>query len=127
MSRRMRFLIWIGSPWLATLVVWTVFVACIDTPEDPPPPIARLVAAWDPLSCGAPHRVAIELEDEAGYMISGSTPCALGSLTLDAPHFGIYRGRIYAWDLEQPMIRSITALHMTVDEPIVRWFVETPR
>jgi len=118
---------WIGSPWLATAAVWTVFVACIDAPADPVAPAARVVGTWDPVTCGEPHRVAIELEDEDGYRVSGSTRCALGSLAINAPHFGIYRGRIYAWALDEPTIRSITPLEITVDEPIVRWFVETPR
>ncbi len=123
----MRLIMWIGSPWLATAVVWTVFVACIDSPAETLP-AARVVATWDPTSCGDPHRVVIELEDDDGNQLSGSTRCTLGSIAIDAPHFGTYRGRIFAWLLEdKPVIRSITPLHLTVDEPIVRWFVETPR
>ena len=124
----MRLIIWIGSPWLVTALFWLAFIACVDAPYDPPPAVSRVVASWDPDSCGDPHRVAIELEDEAGVKLSTSTRCGLGSLTLDAPHFGIYRGRIYAWALEaDPMIRSITALRLTIDEPVVRWMIATPQ
>jgi hypothetical protein len=123
----MRFLVWIGSPVLLTVAFWSSFVACIDAPAPEIPPAARIVAAWDPLACGEPHRVVVELEDEAGVMIAASTRCASGMLTLDAPHYGIYRGRLYAWELETDVeIRSVMAIHMAVDEPIVRWWVATP-
>jgi hypothetical protein len=118
--------LWIGSTIAATLGFWTCFGACVDTPMPPSPPQARIVAIWDPLVCGAPHRVAVELEDEDGAKLAISTPCELGSLMLDAPHFGIYRGRIYAWVLGEPE-RSIEQVQLVVDEPIVRWNVSTPQ
>jgi hypothetical protein len=118
--------IWIAATAATTLAFWTCFGACVDTPQPPSLPQAKIVAAWDPLQCGEPHRVAVELEDDAGVPLSMSAPCSLGGLTLDAPHFGVYRGRIYAWQLGQPE-RSIADVHLIVDEPIVRWDVETPR
>jgi len=118
---------WIAAPLAATCVFWTCFGACVMPP--PPadePPQARLVAAWDPLACGEPHRVVVELEDDAGVPLSVSAPCVLGSLTLDAPHLGIYHGRIYAWILGEA-IRSIAPVVLSIDAPIVQWVVPTPR
>ncbi len=120
----MRTLGWIISPWIATLLFWSLFAACIDTPSEPDPPPARLVASWDPLACGEPHRVVLDLEDEAGVRITSSTPCWLGGLALDV-EMGLYRGRIYAWVLDQP-IRSVSAVSIAVDATIVRWQVPTP-
>ncbi|MEJ7600848.1 MAG: hypothetical protein WKG01_23285 [Kofleriaceae bacterium] len=124
----MRFLILIFTPWLATLAFWFLFVACIDQPMPPSEPLARILTIWDPLACGEPHRVVIELEDEDGENISGSTPCAVGSLALDAPHLGVYWGRIYAWQLEaDPQMRSVMPFRLAVDDPVVRGLVATPR
>ena len=122
----MRFSIYpCSSLFLAVLLVASAG-ACIDAPLPPGPAVARLVAVWDPLACGDPHRVVVELEDEDGAALSASTPCNLGSLTLDVSHFGSYRGRIYAWALAAP-IRSITPIELSIDEPIVHWEVPTPR
>ena len=93
----MRFVICVVSPWLATVAFWSLFVACIDAPMPESEPLARILTTWDPLACGEPHRVVLELEDESGTKLAGSTPCANGSLALDAPHLGVYWGRIYAW------------------------------
>ena len=114
-------------PCLATLLFWFAFTACIDSPmpDHDTPPIARVVVAWDPLACHTPHRVVVELEDHAGVKLSSSTACATGSLTIDTPHFGLYFGRIYAWEAGED-IRSITAVRLVVDEPVVRWWVATP-
>lgn len=123
----MRLFVWICSPAFFSLCFWLSFVACLDAPVPDRPPVSRIIAAWDPTMCGEPHRVVVELEDEGGAMISASTRCEVGMLTLDAPHFGIYRGRLYAWELDHEVeIRSVTALVMTVDEPVVRWWVATP-
>lgn len=111
---------------LVVLLCCPLFAACLDEPLPPSSPVARLVAGWDPLACGEPHRVAIELEDDNGARLAASTPCNIGGLTVDMPHFGIYRGRIYAWALEAP-IRSVTQIDMAIDEPIVHWYVATPR
>ena len=108
------------------LVLGCSLWACIDEPLEPRSSVARLVAGWDPLDCGDPHRVAIELEDERGARLAASTPCNLGALSIDIARFGIYRGRIYAWALDAP-IRSVAPLELTVDEPIVHWYGATPR
>jgi hypothetical protein len=113
------------TPWIATALFWLAFTACIDSPMPDDPAIARVVVAWDPLACGAPHRIVVELEDQAGVKLSSSTPCNTGSLTVDAPHFGIYYGRIYAWEAGED-IRSITPVRLFVDEPVVRWLIATP-
>jgi hypothetical protein len=120
----MRFVIYILAPWLATLAFWSTFSACIDTPYEPLPPAARIQASWDPLACGDPHRVAIELEDEGGATTSASTPCARGGLTLDLDHFGVYRGRVYAWEAGE--VRSVTPVRLEVDQSIVHWQITTP-
>ena len=121
----MRLFALIAPPVLVSLLFWSAFVACIDGPVPEASPGARIVVSWDPLACGAPHRVAIELADEEGVPISASAPCALGGLALEAPHLGVYLGRVYAWTAGQP-IRSIMPVRLYVDEPIVRWVVATP-
>jgi hypothetical protein len=117
---------WIASTSLATVAFWSVFGACVDAPLPNDEPQARVVAAWDPLQCGEPHRVVIELEDDAGIPLASSAPCALGELTLDAPRLGRYRGQIYAWTLDDK-VRSMTAVDLSVDAPVMRWVVPTPR
>ena len=88
--------LWIVTTLAVTFTFWTCFGACVDVPRSPPVPDAKIVAAWDPLACGEPHRIVVELEDEAGVPLSASAPCSLGGLVLDPPHFGTYRARIYA-------------------------------
>jgi hypothetical protein len=117
---------WVGSTSLATIAFWCLFGACIDAPMPRDEPQARVVASWDPLQCGDPHRVVIELEDEAGIPLSASAPCVIGEVTLDAPTLGRYRGRIYAWTLEDTE-RSIAPVDLIVDAPVLRWVVPTPR
>lgn len=108
------------------LVCLTVLTACIDAPvEAEVPPIARVIVHWDPLACGDPHRVAVELEDDAGARLSSSTACTTGSLVLDTAHYGLYYGRIYAWRAGEE-IRAVTPVRLVIDEPIVRWLVATP-
>lgn len=85
-----------------------------------------MVAMWDPLACGDPHRVAVELEDELGVPISRSVPCNLGSVSLDVPHWGVWTGRIYSWRIG-PDIRSVMPVRFEVDEPIIHWYVDTPQ
>ena len=127
MRRRMRsLLLLLCSPLFAAALAWTALGACIDAPIAPGSSVARLVTVWDPLACGDPHRVAIDLQDDDGVMVSGSTPCNIGGLTLDVSHFGSYRGRIYAWALDVP-IRSVAPLELTIDQAIVHWTVATPR
>ena len=98
---------------------------CLDVPPASSSATARLVTAWDPLACGDPHRVVVELEDDGGAKLSASTPCDIGGLTLDVSHLGSYHGRIYAWALDAP-IRSITAIDVMIDKPIVHLQVSTP-
>jgi hypothetical protein len=128
-ASRMRCLASILCSFVLSLVFWVAFVACIDAPLPDAPPASRIVTTWDPRDCGGSYRVVVELEDDAGVDISASTPCLRGTLTLDAPHFGIYRGRIYAWELAggSAQIRSVMTVRLAVDEPILRWWVATPR
>lgn len=112
-------------PWLCALTFWFLFGACVANVPDEPEPVSRLIASWDPLACGEPHRVVLELEDENGNPVSSSTPCWLGGLAVDLPRWGWYTGRIYTWVLDQP-IRSIRNVTLAVDAAIVRWQVITP-
>ena len=120
-----------GTVWLAALAGAAV-AACVDLPagspagEDGEPAVARLVVAWDPLDCGAPHRIVVELVDDDGAEVSASTPCSLGVLTIDVGHLGRYRGRIYAWATAAP-VRSAAPIDVAIDQPIVRWDAATPR
>jgi len=118
-ARMRSYVVCFVSPVIAGVVFWGVFGACVDVAPMPAMPQAKLVASWDPLACGAPHRVAVELEDDDGAMLSSSAPCALGALTLDVPHFGIYRGRVYAWTLGAPE-RTIAPVDLAIDAPVVR-------
>jgi hypothetical protein len=121
---------WIASTIAATGVFWSCFgacvVGCVDTPLPDIEPQARVVATWDPLLCGEPHRVVIELEDDDGRMLSRSAPCDAAGITIDIERWGIYRGRIYAWTYG-PEIRSVSQVRLEVDAPIVLWTVDTPR
>ncbi len=98
---------------------------CIDAPLGDPLPLTRIQLDWDPRECGAPHRVVLELEDEAGTAMSTSTPCVMGTLALDGEAMGIYLGRMFAWTAGAPP-RSILPLRLDVDAPHVRWFVHMP-
>lgn len=118
-------LVLLCSPLVAAAAVWSALSACIDQPPEAGAAVARLVAAWDPLACGDPHRVVLELDDGAGEGRSVSAPCNLGGLTVDLPHLGSYQGRIYAWALGAP-VRSEAPVEVTIDQPVVQWFVATP-
>ena len=113
------------SPLAVAALAWTVFAACLDSPMGSSPSVARLVVAWDPLACGDPHRVAIELADETGAPLSASAPCNLGGMTVDVSHFGSYHGRLYAWAIDAP-VRSVMPVELVIDQPITRWDVATP-
>ena len=125
MRSAMRFVRLVAASWFATFAFWSTFAACIDTPADPSIPAARVQASWDPLACGDPHRVVIELEDEGGSASASSTPCARGGLAIDLDHFGLYRGRVYAWDAGT--VRSVTPVQLNVDHAVLHWQVVTPR
>jgi hypothetical protein len=119
-----------SNTFVAIVIVLANVGGCVDMPPPDIEPQARLIAAWDPLDCGEPHRVVFELEDERGASLSRSTWCRVGGLSIDVPHWGIYRGRIYAWQLNpgaESEIRSEVAVRIEVDSPIVHWFVDTPR
>lgn len=111
----------------AVVLLALVVAACVDVPVVEPEPQSRLVAAWDPLACGdEPHRVVVELEDDAGVALTRSAPCLLGGLSIDIPHWGIYRGRSYAW-LTGPVIRSVAPVQLEIDANVVQWTIDTPR
>src|SRR3954471_12392656 len=104
MRRRMRsILCLVVSPILSALAFWLLFGACVSTLPDDPVPVSRLLASWDPLACGEPHRVVLELEDEDGNRLSSSTPCWLGGLAVDLPSWGFYTGRLYTWIADEPI------------------------
>ena len=116
----------IVSSWLATVMFWSLFAACVDAPHDiNESPAADVILQWNPVVCGPPHRVVFELESIDGGPLSSSVPCAIGTLTLEVPHFGIYLGRVYSWYVAEP-IRSVTPMRLYVDEPVMRWLVPTP-
>ncbi len=112
-------------PWAVALLFWLLFGACVANVPDEPEPVSRLLASWDPLACGEPHRVVLELEDEDGNPISSSTPCWLGGLAIDLPRWGWYTGRIYTWVLDEP-IRSVRNVSIAIDAAVIRWQVDTP-
>jgi hypothetical protein len=119
--------VWLISPWAATLVFWSCFGACVV--PDPPAgaPEARVVVDWDPTACGVdPHRVVLELADDAATLLSTAAPCALGAVELDAVAYGSYRGRVYAWAIGEAA-HSIAPVELDVDARVVRTTVATPR
>lgn len=122
----MRFAALVVSPCAASVLFWLAFTACIDSPLEPdPPPIARVIVQWDPLACGDPSRVAVELEDHAGVRLASSAPCTAGSVTIDTAHYGLYYARIDACEADEDL-RAIAPVRLVVDEPVVRWHVATP-
>ncbi len=116
----------IVTPLLATLVFWTLFCACVANIPDEREPVSRLITSWDPLACGEPHRVVLELEDESGNQVRSSSPCWLGGLAVDLPSWGFYTGRIYSWVPDEP-IRSIHEIAFPVDDVVVRYQLRTPQ
>jgi len=105
-----------------------VLSGCLDElPDDPTPPAARLVTAWDPLRCQHERqRVVVELEDDDGFAISSSAACRIGSVTIDARKWGFYTGRVYSWMLGEP-IKSVVPVTIAIDAPVIRWWVATPQ
>jgi hypothetical protein len=95
-------------------VFLVMLAACVDEPLPPDSPSARVIASWDPLACGEPHRIAIELDGNDDEL-ADSAPCALGSLVLDVPELGAYRVRIGERELE-----------LSVDQPVVELEVAPP-
>lgn len=109
------------------LLSFTLFAGCLATlPEDDEPPAARVIVQWNPLECGAPHRVVLELEHEDGRDASASVPCALGSMTVDLARWGLYFGRFYGWEAGLPL-RDVEQVTLTVDASVIHWqLVEPP-
>ena len=110
----------VALTWLACLMFWTLFGACVDQPPPPAAPLARLVAAWDATTCNDPHRVAIELYDDDGVELARSAPCAIGMVQIDVPHLGAYHGRVYGWALGGA-IANEADVDIDVDQQIVHW------
>jgi len=98
--------------WIALL---SGLAACVDAAYEPEPPVvARVVASWDPRACSAGEsRVSVELEDTSGARIARSVPCALGGVTVDVVHYGIYFG-------------TPGSERLVVDAPLVYWQVSVP-
>src|SRR3954462_11330736 len=94
------YLVLLCSPLVVAVAAWTALAACIDAPPEPRMSPGRLVVGGDPLAGGEPHRLVVELRDDAGAVLSASTPCSLGTLAIDVAHFGSYRARIYPWVLD---------------------------
>lgn len=117
---------WLTSTALATAAFWSIFGACVDAPIAADAPTPRALVTWDPLQCGDPHRVIVELDAGDAEPIAASAPCALGAITIDAPWMGLYHGRVYAWTAGGTM-RSVAPLELTLDAPVTRWEVATPR
>ena len=109
---------------LAILVI-VVIGACLDTPSPHGAAVAELVTTWDPLICGDPHRVEVELTDLAGATSAASAPCELGVVALDVSHLGNYTGRVYAWAVGEPA-RSITPITVAINEPVAHQQIATP-
>jgi hypothetical protein len=108
------------APWLATLAFWFSFGACVEQPPPDPPPIARIVATWDPLACGPPHRVVLELEDAAGVQVAASSPCSAGGIAIDTRHRGAYTGRIFATELDPRPVE------VDVESEVYTWWLGAP-
>lgn len=113
--------------WIAILLGVVGFAGCLEaSPDgDDRPPASRLVAMWDPLTCATPHRVVLELEDVTGAEVSSSAPCAIGSLSVDLPVWGVYSGRFYGWKLGEP-IRGVANVTIMIDAPVIRWQLAAP-
>ena len=90
-------------------------------------PQSQLVASWDSEPCRKDgHIVVIDLEDEGGAAVSAWAPCFLGTVSLDVVHWGVYRGRVFAWTPDES-IRSVSKVRVDVDAPVIYWTVVTPR
>jgi len=111
--------------WSATLIFWSSFSACFDTSDHGARVPDELIAMWDPVSCGPPHQVVVEIQDDTGARIDASAPCDLGELRADVPELGEYQGRAYAWDPGHP-IRSIEPVSVAIDRPALKWVIPTP-
>ncbi|HEY0193554.1 MAG TPA: hypothetical protein VGC42_20695 [Kofleriaceae bacterium] len=108
------------------VIGWALGPACLDAPPAASSAaLAQLITTWDPLACGDPHRVAVELVDDAGQTSSASAPCELGVVAVGVDHFGGYHGRVYAWAVGA-LARSTMAIQVEIMEAVVRQHVVTP-
>ncbi|MGE0546927.1 MAG: hypothetical protein AB7O24_04990 [Kofleriaceae bacterium] len=121
----MRYIVLVVAPWLLGLGFWSAFACITSVPDPDDSPAVDLVVSWDPTACGSPHRVVVELEADSGAQIGTSTLCAIGQLALAIPEFGVYRGRVFSWQLGHP-IRSIMPVTISLDTRLVRWEIATP-
>lgn len=110
----------IVAPWILTFGFWMTFGGCVDQPVRDAPAANRILVGWDPLACGPPHRVVLELADDGGAKLSASAPCNAGALTIDADHGGTYRGRIYASELHE------VPVELQVDRDDYDWWMGAP-
>ncbi|HEY1558592.1 MAG TPA: hypothetical protein VGF94_27405 [Kofleriaceae bacterium] len=120
------FIVWSCSSWAGVLAFWALFGACVAAEPPSGAPQAEVIFEWDPTACGDPHRVALELDDDAGEQVSTSVPCELGGAELSALAYGSYRGRIYAWS-QGEAAHSIAPLSLDVESRVVRTTVDTPK
>ncbi len=113
--------------WLAAAVVGSV-AACATTDETlEAAPQSQLVASWDSGPCRKDaHFIVIDLEDDGGAPVSAWAPCFLGTLSVDILHWGVYRGRVFAWTPDES-IRSVSQVRVDIDAPVIYWTVATPR
>ena len=114
------------NAWLAAAVLAGSGCATNDETLEATPQ-SELVASWDSGACRKEaHIVVLDLEDEAGAPLSSWAPCYLGGLTLVVVHWGVYRGRIFAWTPDED-IRSVSQVRLDIDAPVIYWSVATPR
>jgi hypothetical protein len=113
---------------ICIVVGWTAATiavgACVDLPmTTAAPPELQLVARWDVRQCRMPHRIAIDLTDDAGDRVSHAAPCATGTMTLQVPELGIYHGHISSWELGSAVGsgEQVDAVEVDVDASVTRW------
>ncbi len=103
------------------MACWWIVSGCVVDSRADPSVAARIVASWEPDRCAHERqRIVVELEDDAGVRVTSSAGCRLGVLTLDVPAWGVYRGRVYAWMLGEP-VDAVTPVTLTVDAVVVHW------
>ncbi|HTR55220.1 MAG TPA: hypothetical protein VMJ10_31275 [Kofleriaceae bacterium] len=120
------FFVWSLASCAGSLAFWALFGACVAVEPPAGVPQADVIFEWDPLACGDPHRIAVELSDDSGQRLATSVPCDVGAAELAAVAYGSYRGRIYAWALGEDA-RSVAPLELDVDDRVVRTTVATPK
>jgi hypothetical protein len=109
--------------WTAASIAVVECCACVELPmTTAPPPRIELVASWDVGQCRMPHRIAVDLTDDDGDHVSHAAPCAAGTMTLEVPRLGTYRGSVYAWELGSAGgVATADAVEVDVDASVTRW------